>query len=334
MRGVELFSLGLIRDLDRRGVKITVPAHPSWKKDFEVIFPGRALMRETPWRNSFLNGLQAAWRARRGESRKIIVGNVANGLIPALLFMRIFKGPLQPVVFAHRMPTARFMAVLPSKDTRVLAVNGIIAASFRAAGFAAADVFFGHIDAGKYHPADDTPRVMDKGKKVNFCVIGFLDNAWKGADTALAAFRALPADVSARCVLHLASFRSPPAFPESNIKTYPWFPADGMGEFLRGMDVMIVPSRDEKVMRETFSLAMIEGMLTGLPVLASNLPVLAEKLDSGGGYTFNNVEELSRLMALLVSDLEKRTGLGKNARRTALERYVWNTEKFISRYLG
>ncbi|MFC1453970.1 hypothetical protein ACFLQL_02185, partial [Verrucomicrobiota bacterium] len=83
----------------------------------------------------------------------------------------------------------------------------------------------------------------------------------------------------------------------------------------------------------TFSLAMIEGMLTALPLLAANLPILAEKLDAGGGYTFNNAKELSRLMAALVSGPEKRSELGKNARRTALERYVWNTEKFIGRYL-
>lgn len=333
LRGVELFGLSLIRNLDREGIKVTLPIHPSWKKDFDTISFAHAVLCETPWYNSFLNGLYAAWRMPPGQHRKIIIGNVANGLIPALLFMRIFKGPLQLVVFAHRMPTTRFMAALPGKNTRVLAVNGIIAASFRKAGFDDANVFFGHINAEKFHPADESKPGQDSVKTVNFCVIGFLDNAWKGADTALAAFRALPEDISARCVLHLASYRSPPSLPERNIKAYPWFPADEMPGFLRKMDVMIVPSRDEKVMRETFSLAMIEGMLTGLPLLAANLPILAEKLDAGGGYTFNNAKELSRLMAALVSGPEKRSELGRNARRTALERYVWNTEKFIGRYL-
>lgn len=332
LRGVELFSLGLLGELAQLGVCAEVPAHKSWRSDFESLASTGIGLRPMPLGGSFMNGLCAVRLVRRGERRKIIVGNVANGLIPALCCLRLCRSPLQLVVFAHRMPSLRFMTALPKKGTRILAVNGIIAEAFRRAGFEA-ETCFGHINPGRFHPGDKTVGPSSQ-RKVNFCVIGFLDNAWKGADTALAAFRALPPDVAANCCLHLASYRSPPSFPESNVRTYAWFPDAEMPDFLRRMDVMIVPSRDENVMRETFSLAMVEGMLTGLPVLASNLPVLAEKLDAGGGCTFADSAGLSRLMAAMASDPGKRAAMGLSARRTAIERYVWSTEKFVSRWLA
>ena len=344
LRGVELFNLSLIRDLVRNHYALTIPIHYSWKDDFrqEPSFCPPDLC-EARKRVTLLNGLSATWRLRRRRYHKIILANVANGLIPAILLLRLVNGSLPLVVFAHRMPSARFMAALPKKTSRVICVNGIIAAEFTKAGFKDVNVLFGHMSADKFHPSEENKyagqdRPLPGGAektpdKINFCVVGFLDNAWKGADTALAAFRALPKDIFEKCVLHLASFRHPPSLPEQNIKLYTWFPTGQMPVWLQSMDVMIVPSRDETVMRETFSLVMIEGMLTGLPILASNLPILAEKLNAGGGYVFHNVAELARRMATLAANRELRLKLGQEARQTALERYVWKTEVFIERYL-
>ena len=334
LRGVELFNLTLIQDLARDGFSLTIPIHYSWKNDFKH---GPAscppVFCEASGRATLLNGLLAAWRLRRQRYQKIILANVANGLIPAILLMRIFNRPLPLIVFAHRMPSARFRAALPKKTTRVICVNGIIAAEFKKSGFRDVKVLFGHMNAAKFFPAGDARTKADSDKAINFCVVGFLDNAWKGADTAVAAFRSMPKDISAKCRLHLASYRLPPSFPEQNIRAYAWLPTGAIPQWLRQMNVMIVPSRDEHVMRETFSLTMVEGMLTGLPIIASNLPVLAEKLDAGGGYVFKSTEELSRLMADLASNPELRAELGQQARKIALERYVWDAKKFISRYL-
>lgn len=345
LRGVELFNLGLIQDLARNGFALTIPIHYSWKDDFQHEPSSCPLVFcEASGRVMLLNGLLAAWRLRRQQYQKIILANVANGLIPALLLLRIFHKTLPLIVFAHRLPSARFMAALPKKTARVICVNGIIAAEFKKSGFRDVNVLFGHMNAAKFHPAEETrpkrqsspPADGDEKtpRKINFCVVGFLDNAWKGTDTAVAAWRMMSKDISARCVLHLASYRRPPSFPEQNIRAYDWLPPGEMPQWLRPMDVMIVPSRDEHVMRETFSLTMVEGMLTGLPIIASNLPILAEKLNAGGGYTFNNTRELSQLMVLLASRPELRAELGEKARRIALARYVWDTEKFVSRYLA
>ena len=86
-------------------------------------------------------------------------------------------------------------------------------------------------------------------------------------------------------------------------------------------------------MRETFSQAMVQGMLSGLPVLANDLPILTEKLDQGGGLVFRTPAELTGLMARLLADAPLRERLGGEARATALARYVWDTARFARTYL-
>jgi glycosyltransferase involved in cell wall biosynthesis len=100
------------------------------------------------------------------------------------------------------------------------------------------------------------------------------------------------------------------------------------------MDVMLVPSRDEEIMRETFSQVMVQGMLSGLPVLASDLPVLREKLDCGGGAVFRDVQELSGLMVRMHEDRSLRAKWSAEARKTALARYVWDTRCFAENFLA
>jgi hypothetical protein len=71
--------------------------------------------------------------------------------------------------------------------------------------------------------------------------------------------------------------------------------------------------------------------LTGLPVLASDLAIFREKLDRGGGEIFRDAADLSRKMATLAESQERRESLGNVARQTALERYVWDTSRFVER---
>ena len=169
---------------------------------------------------------------------------------------------------------------------------------------------------------------------MRFVVLGALDNAWKGADTALAAFRLLPPDVRSRCELHLAAYADPPAFPDDpGVHAYSWLDPSRMPGLLRSMDAMLLPSRDEGVMRETFSQAAVQGMLTGLPCVYAPLPVLAEKFDRGGGIEADSPERFAAAMARLALDPALRARLGAEARATALARYVLDTGRFCRRYL-
>jgi len=126
-----------------------------------------------------------------------------------------------------------------------------------------------------------SPPLKRRTDELDFCLLGFLDNAWKGADTAIAAFQRVPMELRSKMRLHLFSYALPPVLHDKNIVAYPWKPLEEIPDLLRQMDVMIAPSRDEDVMRETFCLSAVQGMLAGLPLIVNNLPVLVEKLGSG-----------------------------------------------------
>ena len=111
-------------------------------------------------------------------------------------------------------------------------------------------------------------------------------------------------------------------------------PASDIPEFVRRMDVMLVPSRDEIVMRETFSQVIVQGMLSGLPVIASDLPVLTEKLDTGGGKVFRSPSDLADIMKDFAESATLRQEVGAKGRETALARYVWDTAVFREKYLA
>lgn len=278
---------------------------------------------------SFLNSLTLLF-LRLGRHDVLLLGNVGNSLIPATRWLFMRKTFPRCVLIAHREASRRFVRSLKNIPMDVLAVNSAIARPFVDTGYRRVDVLYGVMSAESFFPL--TEHTHEK-LGIDFCVLGQLDNAWKGADTAVEAFRRLPERLRTRSRLHMASFAAPPDIPEKNLIPYRWMPLKDVAEFLRRMDIMVVPSRDEMVMRETFSQAMVQGMLTGLPVIANNLPVLTEKIDRGGGLVFNTIDELADAMTRLADSPELREKMGELGRRTALERYVWSTEQFVERYL-
>ena len=340
LRGVESFHLRPIRELCSLGVRTTLFAEPSWTDTVERVAAGAGNLRIVPaagFGSSLLAGLSAARSIHRQASREgsfdaLLLGNVANRLIPALWGLRATSDFRRAVLVAHRETSARFLRSIRHLPGRIVAVSESVAAGFRNKGLAADVVVdYGVMDADKFHPPTP-PRPANA--PVRFCVIGALENAWKGADTALAAFRLLPPAVRARCELHLLAYRDPPAFPgDPGVVAYAWQDAAAVPDFLRGMDAILVPSRDEEVMRETFSQSVVQGMLTGLPVVHSPIPVLAEKFDRGGGLCARTTEEFAAAMEKLALDPALRAKLGAEARATALSRYVWNSERFLREHL-
>ena len=339
LRGVELFNLRLVRELCGLGAGVTLCAHASWEETLRRELgdlPGLSL-RFAGRGSSLLAGLRAAGALRRDARRAgpfdaLLLGNVANRLIPALWRLRAGRDFRRAVLVAHRETSPRFLRAIARLPGRVVAVSEPVAAGFRGKGLRADVVVdYGVMGADRFHPPA-APHPADA--PVRFCVLGALDNAWKGADTALAAFRLLPAELRARCELHLMAYRDPPSFPDDpGVRAYAWHDASAMPDMLRGMDVMLVPSRDEEVMRETFSQTAVQGMLTALPVVHSTIPVLVEKFDRGGGIAARTPEEYAAAMERLARDPALRARLGAEARATALERYVWDTGRFLRLHL-
>lgn len=329
LRGVELFNLNLLRDLVRLGYPVTLVAEQSWRKAV-LDFTGPAAPAAVWFSSLGPDALAiplAGWHLRGRRFDRLLVGNVGNGLIPLLRALHRRRSFTRAVLIAHREAGPRFVSAWQQWPGCVVAVNGQIAEPFRRAGGGLVRVDYGIFNSDRYVPAESTP-----AGPVRFIVLGALDNPWKGADTAQAAFARLPADVQAAAELHLASYRQPPVVGP-RVVAHPWLPAEAIPGLLREMQVMICPSRDEEVMRETFSQAMVQGMLSGLPILAHDLPILTEKLDAGGGLIFRTEAELAAQMADLIRDPARRAELGRQARATAQERYVWDTARFATRYL-
>lgn len=328
LRGVELFNFHLIGDFLKLGHRVLLPAHTSWRDEIVARGFGSGLRPVWSSAGELVGALGLARRLPPAAADTLFLANVGNGLIPLLHLLRWRRTSRNLVLLAHREASPRFVRALRRWPASIVCVNEQIARPFRAAGYPHVAVDYGIVDAHRFFPAEQR-----RNERVRFVVLGALDNAWKGSDTALDAFRRLPPEIAARCELHLASYLKPPSNLPAGVTAYPWTPADRIPEFLRGMDAMLCPSRDEEVMRETFSQAIVQGMLTGLPVLASNLPIFAEKLDAGGGRIVRSADEMAAQMAALAMDPEMRARLGAEARATALSRYCWDTARFVRRYM-
>lgn len=329
LRGVELFNFRLIEDFLKLGFTVSLPAHTAWRDEIEARGFGQKL---TPvWTSSgeLAGAPGIAAHFARNSIDFLFLANVGNGLIPLLQFLRWRRAARKLVLLAHREASPRFVRALRRWPSSVVCVNEKIAEPFRAARYRYVAVDYGIMDGGRFFPPEKR-----EPERIRFVVLGALDNAWKGADTAMEAFRRLPDSIVPRCELHLASYMQPPSDLPANVIVHPWMPPGAIPEFLRGMDVMLCPSRDEVVMRETFSQAIVQGMLTGLPILASDLQIFVEKLDAGGGRIVRKPEEWTAHIAALASDSALRARLGAEGRATALSRYCWDTARFVERYMG
>ncbi|RMF55783.1 glycosyltransferase family 1 protein [Candidatus Woesearchaeota archaeon] len=105
---------------------------------------------------------------------------------------------------------------------------------------------------------------------------------------------------------------------------------DNVVPFLQAMDVFVLPS-----LTETSSLATMEAMACGLPVVATPVGYVKSYVKNGyNGYLFplrNSYALYTRLRSLLKND-SLRSKLGRNARATATQRFRWKDtkEKIIS----
>ncbi|MEM1166482.1 MAG: glycosyltransferase family 4 protein [Planctomycetota bacterium] len=356
IRGVQLFDMHLVRELVGLGHSVTVVAERSWRRRLEEAFGAvvgaggsggaRAGSLEVAWtpnlRKPIWNGLWAlaGLGIRRRRFDRLVVGNISRGIGP--IAERVIKMGLAPagVVIAHKGGHPGIYAPFRRARLEVLAINPLIASQcvewpvrvMIRYGVANADAFF---------PPDDWPgrlgREATPERPVRIVVLGKLDTPWKGAAEAIEAVRRLPGQDRARVELHLASYAVPPEIEAGvPVVVYPWLDASEIPGLVRTMDAMLVPSLSE---RETFSQAIVQGMLTGLPIVASDVPVLAEKLDAGGGVTFERAGDVpGQLTALIadrvIGDPGWRVSAGQAARRTAVERYVWDSAWFSEEFLG
>ena len=330
IHGIELFRFHLIRQLLDAGVDVTVAFDASWKRVVRERFGdnGPKCVWTPRLRGTVTNAMWAVGAARaRGRYDVVSFGNIGKGILPAMSLARGIGLGKRYLGFVHRKVEPRVARAIARGGFPVIAVSEHVAGPLREAGAPNLTVTYGLPNAALFHPPECG--VPGKGDGVvRFCLLGRLPNVSKGMERAIACFERLPDEVRSRCELHLASFITPTDLGVEGVVCHGWLGAEEVPGLLRDMDVLLALSSNE-----TFSQAIVQGMLTGLPVVATPLDVYVEKLDTGGGIVCETDDEVIEAMTRLAGDATERARMGGLARSTADERYHWRTDSFIERFL-
>ena len=100
-------------------------------------------------------------------------------------------------------------------------------------------------------------------------------------------------------------------------------PSKDLPKYYASAYIVVLPSI---TMGEAFGLVLVEGMATGKPVIATNLPGVRTVVDNGiNGYIVEpkNIEELSRRVSYLLENEKIRKKFGKNGRKKIEKMYSW-----------
>lgn len=100
-----------------------------------------------------------------------------------------------------------------------------------------------------------------------------------------------------------------------------WLSPSELADWYRAADVLVVPSR-----YEPFGMVILEGMIHGLPIVASDVGGPAEILEHGRTgllFTPKDVDELTESLVRVVCDGSLRRGLGAAAAEEARRNWTW-----------
>jgi glycosyltransferase involved in cell wall biosynthesis len=90
-------------------------------------------------------------------------------------------------------------------------------------------------------------------------------------------------------------------------------------EWMRKSRVLVLPSRSRL---EAFGIVLLEAMASKTPVIASDIPGVAD-VAREGGLTFETEEDLSRHIIELLTNNEFATSLGSKGRNAVEQKYDW-----------
>jgi glycosyltransferase involved in cell wall biosynthesis len=151
----------------------------------------------------------------------------------------------------------------------------------------------------------------------------------KGVDDLIQAFNALNdnsavlmivgADPNGSYTHYLKSLTS------ADVRFVGHIPFHEVPEYISVADVMVIPQRDTPSSRGQMPAKVYDAMAMAKPTIASRIGDLPETLE-GCGYLFEpgNTEQLTELLAHVISNPGESEELGLQARRKCVEKYSWD----------
>lgn len=173
------------------------------------------------------------------------------------------------------------------------------------------------VDASRFKPSDKAE--TDGPAKI--FLPGRANDPLKGLDTLIQACDRLQADSLAFEVHYTAAMDCPSSRPW--LRNRGWVPPEELPALYAEMDIVAVPS----TWIEPFGITALEGMASGLPVLASRVGGLAHTVVHGQtGYHFEagRADELAQYLAALIADPAIRQRLGRAGRERVEQVYDWD----------
>jgi glycosyltransferase involved in cell wall biosynthesis len=125
------------------------------------------------------------------------------------------------------------------------------------------------------------------------------------------------------------------AMIENNTKKYAtaanfkgWI--NNLDQFLQSGDIFVYYS-----CHDNFPNAILEAMACGLPVITNKVGAVSEIIDNGvNGFIANNHQEYKEHLTALIANIDLRSLIGNNARKTIEAKFDWNiiAQKYIDIY--
>ena len=183
------------------------------------------------------------------------------------------------------------------------------------------------VDPRHYSPGDADPALRDK-LGLQGVVVGFVGRLVeeKGVRLLLEAAQKLDSPLS---LLLVGSGPLETEFPRYFRQAHPRLvhipavPHQEVRNYLRLMDVLVLPSYSTLQWKEQFGHVLIEAMACAIPVIGSSVAAIAEVIGNAGLlFKERCVDELARQLQTLAHSPEERSRLGRLGRQRVLERFT------------
>jgi len=100
-------------------------------------------------------------------------------------------------------------------------------------------------------------------------------------------------------------------------------PHKAVSQYLRSLDIFVLPSYGTPMWKEQFGLTLAQAMLAGVACIGSSSGAIPEVMGSGGlVFPERDLDSLTSALKSLLESKDLRTQLGENAREFALQHYT------------